>query len=135
MTGEVAGVVTDADDNPVDGVDVTFVESGGGPEETSVTVDGAYLVEVTAGNTYEVTAEASGSDDTDTVTVNQDEKYVVHFTLQDDGGPDISDYTNENGVVDIEGFQQAIDDLIEQKISVSLFVQVLNAFIDGDPVT
>lgn len=135
MTGEVAGVVTDADDNPVDGVDVTFVESGGGPEETNVTVDGAYLVEVTAGNTYEVTAEASGSDATDTVTVNQDEKYVVHFTLDDDGTPDVADYANENGIVDIAGLRDAIEDFVDDVIGITLLRAVIDAFVDGDPVT
>lgn len=134
-TGEVAGVVTDSNDNPVDGVDVTFVDTAGGSEEQSVTVDGAYLVEITAGSTYEVTAETSTKDATNTVSVNEDENYVVHFTLQDDGGPDITDYANENGVVDIDGFTQAIDDLIDGIIDVTLFTDILDAFISGDPVT
>lgn len=134
-TGEVAGVVTDSDDNPVDNVDITFVDTATDTEEQSITRDGAYLVEITAGNTYEVTAEASKKDATNTVTVGEDEKYVVHFTLNDDGSPDLADYANENGIVDINGLRDAIDDFVDGTIGITLLRDVIDAFVDGNPVT
>jgi hypothetical protein len=38
------------------------------------------------------------------------------------------------GTVDIDGFTDAIDDLVSGEISADLFVKVLNAFVSGDPV-
>jgi len=133
-TGEVAGVVTDSDDNPVDDVDITFVDTGTGTQEESVTVDGAYLVEVTGDSTYEVTAEADSTDATDTVDISEDGKEVVHFTLND-GSPTLADYANENGIVDIDGLRDAIDDFVAGVIDITLLRAVIDAFVQGDPVT
>lgn len=51
------------------------------------------------------------------------------------GAPTIADYANNDGIVDGEGFNDALDDLIKNRIGGSLFNDVLDAFISGDPVT
>jgi subtilisin family serine protease len=58
----------------------------------------------------------------------------VQLTVNIALGSEAAAYANENNIVDIDGFRQAINDLTNDEISVSVFQSVLDAFVSGDPV-
>jgi hypothetical protein len=114
-TGEIAGVITDSEDNAVDGVDLTFTDTESGSVEEQKTVDGAYLVELPAG-TYDVAAQANDEEATNTVTVSDDGRHVSHLTLGgDDTGDVISYYDDGDGTISDGEVFDAVQDWQEDK--------------------
>lgn len=113
-----------------DGLSYSWTQTGG-PDVTLTDADTATpeftapAVDAETDLTFEVTVGDGSATDAATVTV----------TVTQSSDPTIDDYANENGIVKIDGFTDALNDLIENKIGVGLFTDVLDAFISGDPVT
>jgi hypothetical protein len=87
----------------------------------SSSVSFSYTVADIDADELEIRVRTTASEATETITVTD--------------SPSITDYANENGVVDIDGFRAGIDDFVNGEIEIDLFRALINAFLSGDPVT
>jgi subtilisin family serine protease len=108
---------------------VTLTSGGDEHDETSVTLVPGETTTVTLA--WETSADDAGER---TVTVASAHGEATTSVTIESTGKTIDDYTNENGVVDIDGFVDGIDDFIAGDIGIDLFQTLLDSFISGEPV-
>jgi uncharacterized membrane protein len=108
---------------------VTLTSGGDEHDETSVTLAPGETTTVTLA--WETSADDAGER---TVTVASAHGEATTSVTIESTGKTIDDYTNENGVVDIDGFVDGIDDFIAGDIGIDLFQTLLDSFISGEPV-
>lgn len=63
--------------------------------------------------------------------VGDDDVVSGEFVL---GTPDVADYADEEGIVQISGVLQAVDDYGQGDIDIGLMLEVVNAYSSGEPV-
>lgn len=135
--GRVEGTVTNANGEPSENVEVTVSGGENSDFKTTTLTDatGMYSVEVEAGYTYKIAAtEAEFTTDSVEVTVETDKTHLVNFELTQDDSEQITEYADENGVVQIGGVLEATSDYSDGEIGISLMLQVINAYSSDAPV-
>jgi len=135
-TGTLAGTVTDDTDAPATGAQVSINDGKG--TTTTVSEEGSYrFTEVYAG---EYTVEVSGENyTTKTVSV---EVTPGQTTTQDievtrdppEQEPVLTDYTDEDDIVDNGGLRDAVADWRAGEIDADLLREVVNAWRSGEPI-
>jgi hypothetical protein len=135
-TGTLAGTVTDDTGAPATGAQVSINDDEG--TTTTVSEDGSYrFTEVYTG---EYTVEVSGenyANETVSVevtpgqTTTQDIEVTRDLPEQE---PDLTDYTDEDGIVDNGGLRDAVTDWRAGEIDADLLREVVNAWRSGEPI-
>lgn len=124
---------TDSNGDVVKGVTVEVIDTASDNVENTLTVDG-FSLESISGGTYEFSGEKSdvGSGSTE-ITVEDDGRHHAVVELSQDS--DLSQYTDENGVVQNSGLNAAISDYLQDDLSDADLNKIINSYLTGNPIS